>query len=159
MQRQPSPRADLAFSAFLIVVCAATLWETREIPPGTFEPLGSAPVPQVVAGLIMGLSLLIMARAWQALRAGERGDGPDVVPRWTDAVVVAALTVVYALALHARLGRFDVVTTVYLFVTIGVLLRLRRRSLPAVALVSALTGFGCQFVFTRVFVVDLPGAF
>jgi divalent metal cation (Fe/Co/Zn/Cd) transporter len=149
----------LAFGAFLVALCAATLWETREIPPGTFEPLGSAPVPQAVAGLILALSLLIMWRGWQALRAGHNPEAPDVTPRWADALMVAAITIVYALALHFRVGRFDVVTTIYLIVTIGLLVRYRRRSLPAVVAVSAITGFGCQFVFTRIFVVDLPGAF
>lgn len=141
------------------MVCAATLWETRKIPPGTFEPLGSAPVPQAVAWTILALSLLIMWRGWRALRAGHEVEAPAVTPRWADALMVAALTIVYALALQLRLGRFDVVTTVYLIVAIGLLVRFRRRSLPAVALVSAITGFGCQFIFTRVFIVDLPGAF
>ena len=159
MLRKPTPRTDLAFGAFLVALCSATLWETRDIPPGTFEPLGSAPVPQAVAGLILALSLLIMWRGWRELRAGHSPETPDVTPRWADALMVAALTIVYALALHFRLGRFDVISTIYLIVTIGLLVRYRRRSLPAVVLVSAITGFGCQFVFTRIFVVDLPGAF
>ena len=93
------------------------------------------------------------------MRAGHSPETPDVTPRWADALMVAALTIVFALALHFRLGRFDVISTIYLIVTIGLLVRYRRRSLPAVVLVSAITGFGCQFVFTRIFVVDLPGAF
>ncbi len=159
MQREPTPRTDLGFAAFLVAVCAATLWETREIPPGTFEPLGSAPVPQAVAGLILVLSLLVMVRAWRQLRAGAGNKPPDVEPRWADVLVVAAFTIAYALALHLRVGRFDVLTAIYLFITIGLLIRFRPRSLPIVALIAALFGFGCQFVFTRVFVVDLPGAF
>lgn len=159
MLRKPTPRTDLALGTFLVAVCAATLWETREIPPGTFEPLGSAPVPQAVAGLIIALSLLVMFRAWRELRAGHIQESPDVAPRWADALMVAALTIVYALALHVRLGRFDVVSTIYLIVTIGLLVRFRRRSLPAVVAVSAITGFGTQFIFTRIFIVDLPGAF
>ncbi|MGI9334015.1 MAG: tripartite tricarboxylate transporter TctB family protein [Gammaproteobacteria bacterium] len=159
MQRKPSPRADLGLGAFLIAVCAAVLYESRAIPPGTFEPLGSAPVPQTVASLIIVLSLAVMVRAWRSLRAGQSDGRPDVVPRWADAALAAALTVVYALTLEFRIGRFDVLTTLYLFATIGLLVRFRRRSLPAVALVAAVVGFGCQLLFTRVFVVDLPGAF
>ncbi|MDH3452637.1 MAG: hypothetical protein OEN20_09465, partial [Gammaproteobacteria bacterium] len=121
MQRNPTPRTDIGFAAFLVAVCAATLWETREIPPGSFEPLGSAPVPQAVAGLILVLSLLVMVRAWRQLRAGAGNAPPDVEPRWADVLVVAAFTVAYALALHLRLGRFDVLTAVYLFITIGLL--------------------------------------
>jgi hypothetical protein len=159
LQREPTPRTDIAFAAFLVAVCAATLWETRDIPPGTFEPLGSAPVPQAVAGLILVLSLIVMVRAWRQLRAGAGGTPPDAEPRWADVAVVAAFTIAYALALHLRLGRFDVLTAVFLFVTIGLLVRFRRHALPFIALVAAVFGFGCQFVFTRIFVVDLPGAF
>lgn len=159
MQRKATPRADLGLGAFLIAVCAATLWESSDIPPGTFEPLGSAPVPQAVASLIIVLSLVVMIRAWRRLRAAERAVESEVIPRWADAALIAALTVVYCLALHFRLGRFDVLTTVYLFATIGLLLRFQRKSLLTVAIVSALAGFGCQFVFTRIFIVDLPGAF
>jgi len=142
-----------------VLVCASALWETRDIPPGTFEPLGSAPVPQAVASLIIVLTLVVMVRAWRRLRRGE-GPGIDAVdPRWVDAALICALTVIYVLALHLRAGRFDVLTSVYLFVAIGLLLRFRRASLVYVAVVSVLTGFGCQLVFTRIFVVDLPGAF
>jgi len=159
MAGKASPRFDLGFSAFLIALCAVVLWEARDIPEGTFEPLGSGPVPRAVAGLIIVLSLTVMVRAWRALRAEGPAEAPLVVPRWADALLVAAITIVYALALHLRLGRFDVLSTVYLFVTISMLLRFRRRSLPIVALVSAIVGFGCQIAFTKVFIVDLPGAF
>ena len=45
------------------------------------------------------------------------------------------------------------------FDAIGLLVRFQRRHLPWVALVGVSMGYGCQYVFTRVFVVDLPGAF
>lgn len=160
MARRSAPHADLWFGTFLIAVCAATLWETRGIPPGTFEPLGSAPVPQAVAVSIIVLTLAVMVRAWLSARAGRRGGVPSAAaPRLADAALVSALTIVYALALHFRLGRFDVLSSVYLFLTIGLLVRFERKSLPIVAAVSLIVGFGCQYVFTRVFVVDLPGAF
>ena len=159
MNREASPIADLWLGAFLIIACGAVLWETRDIPPGTFEPLGSAPVPQVVASLIILLTLSVMLRAWLRLRGGGVRSEDDVPPRWADAALVTAFTVIYALTLHFRVGRFDVLSTIYLFVTIGMLVRFRRSSLLAVAIVSAVVGFGSQFVFTRVFIVDLPGAF
>ena len=159
MHRPASPVVNLWLGAFLIAVCAASLWETRDIPPGTFEPLGSAPVPQAVALVVIVLVLVVMVRAWLQLRSGAPRPADDVKPRWGDAAAVAGLTVLYVLALHLRLGRFDVLSAIYLFITIALLVRFRRGSLPIIAGISALTGFGCQYVFTRVFVVDLPGAF
>ncbi len=159
MAARGSPRFDLGFGAFLVAVCAVVLWEARDIPPGSFEPLGSGPAPRAAAWHSIGLTLTVMLRAWRALRAAAPAGEPGVAPRWADAIMVGALTVVYALALHLRIGRFDVLSTCYLFVTIGLLLRFSRRSLPIVAVVSAIVGFGCQIVFTKVFIVDLPGAF
>ena len=52
---------------------------------------------------------------------------------------------------------FAIVTTVFLTATIFVLCRFDVRKLPVILLVAAITGFGCQYLFTRVFVVDLPG--
>ena len=41
--------------------------------------------------------------------------------------------------------------------SIALLSRLRLRSLAAAAVVAIVVGWGTQYLFTRVFVVDLPG--
>ena len=41
--------------------------------------------------------------------------------------------------------------------TIFVLARFNVAKLPVILVLAAITGFGCQYLFTRVFVVDLPG--
>lgn len=153
-----NPRTDIGLGLFLVVVCGAVLWETRKIPPGTFEPLGSAPVPQATAGLIMLLALVVMGRAWLALHRGTavaKAPDPELRPR--DAAAVVGLTFLYVLAMHYRVLNFAIVTSVFLFLTIGFLVRFRKRLLPFVVLIAVITGYGCQYVFTRVFVVDLPG--
>jgi hypothetical protein len=159
MDRKASPIADLWIGVLFIVTCAVVLWETRDIPPGTFEPLGSAPIPQAVAVLIILLTLVIMAKAWLSLKRGETAGDAQVPPRYADAAMLCALTVAYVTALHLRIGRFDVLTTIFLFITIGILVRFGRKSLLTIGIVSAITGFGAQYAFTQVFVVDLPGAF
>jgi len=70
---------------------------------------------------------------------------------------VAGLTVFYVTALQFRLTTFAIVTTVFLTATIFVLCRFDLAKLPVILVVAAVTGFGCQYLFTRVFVVDLPG--
>jgi hypothetical protein len=151
------PRVELGVGALIVAICLAMLWESRTIPPGTFEPLGSAPVPQATAGVIILLCLFVMGNALRKLRAGVRGEPPVIRPRRLDAAAVFGLSLLYVGALHLRLTTFAVMTTIFLVLAIGFLLRFRPRAMPIVLLVAAVTGFGCQYVFTRIFIVDLPG--
>lgn len=159
-----SPRKDIGLSLLLIVLCSAVLWESRDLPPGSFEPLGSAPVPQAVALLIIGLALIVLARALRARAGDARGDvasgaePDDFAPRPLDAAASFALTVIYVLAMAFKVTSFAIATTAFLFVTIGFLVRFERRLLPVALLVGLVMGFGCQYFFTQVFVVDLPAS-
>lgn len=146
-------RLDIAIALVLIAICAVFLWESSDLPPGTFEPLGSAPVPQATALVIVLLCLVVIVQA--TLRpASEPGAGDE---RYVDAAVLVILTVVYVALIHLRVATFAVLTSIYLVVTIGWLVRFERRLLPAVGITALAVGFGCQYIFTRIFVVDLPG--
>jgi hypothetical protein len=152
-----NPRTDIGVSLVVIVLCSAVLWQAAAMPPGTFEPLGSAPVPQATAGLIILLCLWVMGRAALGLRRGDVVANPEApVPRSMDAAVVFALTVVYVLIMAFRLMGFALVTSLFLFVAIGFLVRFERRLLPWAAGIGLAMGYGCLYLFTRVFVVDLP---
>lgn len=153
--RTRTGRWEIGVAAAFIAGCLAVLWETRDIPPGTFEPLGSAPVPQAVALLIIALCLAVIVTAMRRPAMAE--DEPGYDPRPLDAFVVCAFTIVYVAVMQARLLDFAPLTALFLFATIAFLTRLNLRSLPTAALVAVVTGWGCQYVFTRVFVVDLPG--
>jgi hypothetical protein len=161
MQRKPTPRADIILAVFLIVVCAATLWESREIPPGSFEPLGSAPVPQAVAGLILGLCLIVIVKAAFQLLSPQTTDSSVEPPtlRPLDALAIMILTIVYCLIMQFRLLNFALATMLFLIATIGLLTRFRLRSLPLISAVAIIMGYGCQYLFTQVFVVDLPAVY
>lgn len=155
-----SPRTDIGLSIFLIVVCSLILWETRKIPPGVFEPMGSAPMPQAVAGLIILVSLVIMARAVLILRRNPPpatlADDEEAHPRPLLATGLLGITVLYVLVMAFNLTSFRIATTVYLFVTISLMSGLRLKAMPLALFIGLLMGFGCQYVFTRIFVVDLP---
>jgi len=153
-----SPRTDIALAVLLIVACGVVLFETRDIPPGTFEPLGSAPIPQATAGLIILCALVVLGRALLTTMRGQVTVEPvELELRPRDALVVFLLTMAYVLALQLRLLDFAPLTIAYLLLAIGFLVRFQTRILPWIALVAVVTGYGCQYVFTRVFVVDLPG--
>ena len=160
MQRTPTPRADISLSAFLIVVCVVALWESREIPPGTFEPLGSGPVPQATAILIVFLCLIVIVRAIGQLRQPAIiNTAEPLVLRTFDTALIAVLTVIYVAILHMRWLEFALLTTCYLVLTIGLLTRFRLSQIPVIVVIALLMGYGCQYLFTQVFVVDLPGVF
>ncbi|MEM9442221.1 MAG: tripartite tricarboxylate transporter TctB family protein, partial [Pseudomonadota bacterium] len=113
MHDQVDRRFDIGVALVLIVIAAVAIWQSADLPPGTFEPLGSAPVPQMTAGLIILLSL------WVILRAILRPDGHDELThtaseRWRDAAIVAVLTVLYVAALHFRVTTFAIITAVFL---------------------------------------------
>lgn len=159
-------RAEINVCLFLIVVCCVVLWESRLIPPGSFEPLGSGPIPQATAALIIFLCVLTIWRAFKTLSFASHSESATATeqqdthqPRYRDALVVCSLTVIYCLVLHTKKVDFSLATVVFLFLSIGYLVRFRPKSMLIVSLLAVVMGFGCQFIFTKVFVVDLPGAF
>ena len=151
------PRVDIGVCLFLIVICCAVLVEAAKLPAGSFEPLGSAPIPQATAGLIIFLCLLVVGRAALAMSRGaaSTAEAPHP-PRRLDAAVLFGLTVLYVLLMAQRVAGFAPITAVFLFVAIAFLTRFAPRSLPIAALIGVVMGWGCQYVFTRVFIVDLP---
>lgn len=155
-----SPRWELGVSLFFILACLVILWETRGIPGGVFEPLGSAPVPQATAIIILVLSAVVAFGAVRRLRTEREPSFEEVEgfkPRPLDAVVVSLMTVVYVLLLDWRVMDFAPLTAIFLVAAIGFLARFAVRTLAIGAVVAVVTGWGVQYVFTRVFVVDLPG--
>ncbi len=153
MQDRVDPRVEIGVALMVIVIAAIALFETRDIPPGSFEPLGSAPVPQVTAALIILMAVGLIVRACLDRRPVERPQREGLL----DAGAVLVLTLLYVAAMHYRLTTFAVMTTIYLVLLIGTLIRFKPRQMPLVLGLAALVGFGSQYIFTRVFVVDLPG--
>jgi putative tricarboxylic transport membrane protein len=152
-----NPRVDIGVCLFLIVICCAVLVEAAKLPPGSFEPMGSAPIPQATAALVIFLCLLVVARAALAIWRGETAVAEEPYPpRRLDAAALLGLTVLYVLLMAQRVAGFAPMTALFLFVAIAFLTRFAPRSLPIAALIGVTMGWGCQYVFTQVFVVDLP---
>jgi hypothetical protein len=152
-----NPRVDIGVCLFLIVVCCAVLLEAAKLPPGSFEPLGSAPIPQATAGLIIFLCLLVIGKAALTLWRGNAIIAEEIYPpRRLDAAVIFGMTVIYVALMALRVAGFAPITAIFLFVAIAFLTRFAPRSLPIAALTGIVMGWGCQYIFTQVFVVDLP---
>lgn len=181
-------KRDIGLMLFIIAVCVAVLIESWDLPPGTFEPLGSGPVPQAIAFLIIGLCLIILARAAIALarhrvpqktaeelemEAADAASGFH--PRPWSATAVLVMSGLYIVVLYLGVLGFGVVSTFFLLIVILFLLgrpplrafaawvtSFDRAHLPSampvfIAIgISVAMGFGCEFVFTKIFYVDLP---
>jgi hypothetical protein len=150
---------EIAVSILIILICAVFLWESRDLPPGSFEPLGSGPVPQVTAGIIIVCCLLLIfgTRTRGLAAQKDPAGGEEAVPISIGAgVLMAVATLALVIVFHSRLMPFAWMAAIFLTITIWGLEKFRKKKfLPALG-VGLAVGFATQYLFTQVFVVDLP---
>ncbi len=145
-------RTEIGVCGLIIVFCLAIIWETRSLPPGHFEPLGSGPFPMAIAGLVFVLCIAAIVIA--VFRDDTGREAPDRATR--SAFFFVAMVLIYAAVFSFRAVDFGILTTFFLFFTIGGLERFQRKLLPWIVVVSLVVGMGTSLVFTRFLYVDLP---
>ncbi|MFN4170167.1 MAG: tripartite tricarboxylate transporter TctB family protein [Pseudorhodobacter sp.] len=151
---------EIGVSALIAGVCVVVWIAASKLPPGTFEPLGSGPVPKYTSAIIFVTCLLVIVRAARRLaalpdRAGalrsELIGGKPLM-----AVFLFALSIGYVAILQSRSVPFAPLSAVYLLLLIwGMEGFAPRKFLPALA-TAVIAAFGAGYVFTRIFIVDLP---
>jgi len=166
MPQETSSKVELGFSIFLIGLSITIFWETLSLPPGTFDPVGSAGFPRLISVVIGILSLVILIRAARKISIGSKKAAssktqqaaayPAFRRRPDLALGFYALSLVFASVLALKLVSFAICTALFLFISIGMLTRFYYKRLPVVVLIALVIGFGSQYIFTQVFVVDLP---
>jgi hypothetical protein len=166
MPRETSSKVELGLSIFLIILSIVIFWETLDLPPGTFDPVGSAGFPRLISVFIGVLSLVILTRAVRRISVGSKKASasksqqtavpPTFRPRYDLALGFYALSLVLVSVLALKLISFAICTVLFLFTSIGMLTRFYYKRLPVVILIALVIGFGSQYIFTQVFVVDLP---
>lgn len=153
------PLTEIGVAALIAAACTVILFQALALPPGRFEPLGSGPVPTWTAIVVIGCSLVVIARAVRSLMEARPADEamPDA-PGLNAAggTMMMGLTVAYVAALHLKLAGFGILTFVYLVLLILGMEGFRRKRLVPAVVLSAVAAFGAQYVFTEIFVVDLP---
>jgi len=161
------PIAEIGVCTFVIAVCIVLLWQASGLPPGSFEPLGSAPVPQVTACIVIVCCLIVIFTALRRIfRRSDRQYTGSALKHYVKdefvgrspngALVMLGSTVVYTALLHSRLIPFGALTFVFLLLVIWALNNFRRQSLIPAAITAVVFGFGTQLVFTKIFIIDLP---
>lgn len=154
------PFTEIGVATLVILICAAFWLQANKSPPGTFEPLGSGPVPMYTAGIVILCCLIVIGRAlatvfqapslYHALRAEFPGS-----PRM-GGIFMLGSSVVYVGLLHLQVASFGLITFVFLAALIWAMEAFRPRKAPLALIVAAIFAFGAEYLFTNVFVVDLP---
>lgn len=155
MRNQSWPPAEIGFALVMIAIAGAVLWNARLLPAGIYEPLGPAPVPRIVAILIIVLSLVVVFQAIGRTRHARIDTPPDDVPRNLDALLILALTIAYVALMAFRFLEFASATSLFLVITILLLERFRWRSLLYAVPLALFLAYGLRYIFTKILIIDL----
>lgn len=155
--RKRSTLADLTLAALTIVGAALLLIGASALPAPRFEPLGSAALPRILAGLLILFALIVAARALRGDRTKVAetapADGPKPDPR-RGALVLAAL-IAYVFALDVLRVPFLVATPVFVVAT-GLSMGARTwTNLAAFAALGLALAFGISLVLERLLYVRI----
>lgn len=155
---------EIAISMGFMGVAIAVLIEIHDLPPGLIDPLGSAPVPRWTASILFLLSLVMLVRILLPTadkpaidHSSDEGMTQDnIAERPGAAIGVIILTIVYAAVFASRTVGFSVMTAIFVFALVVFLASDKRQGLWMGLLLGIIVGFGCEYLFTQIFVVDLP---
>lgn len=150
---------DIGISAFLVLGSVAVYIESLDLPPPVYDPIGPAAFPRALSVTVGVLALVIMIIAIRgpAPAASINREGRSLWPTRFNLVLGTALaTTGYFALLAFRPFSFGIVTTLYLTFQVMLLFRFEFRRLPVAVVVAVVVGFGCDYIFTQFFFIDLP---
>ncbi len=151
---------EIGVATFIIVICAIFLLQAIRLPPGSFEPLGSGPIPIYTSAIIIFCCVLVIVRSVTVLLRSSSlsqefklefsGESP------IGAILMLGMSIFYVSLLQLQIASFGIITFAFLTLLIWSMERFRRHKLIPAFIISALFSFGAEYVFTNIFVVDLP---
>lgn len=158
-----NPKVELALALALIGFSGVIFVGASGLPEPRFEPLGSAAVPRMLAGLMAFLSAIWVVRILSALR-----DIPAVpqqpvardpeTPKPHPGLAVAVLASVFAFVAVMDFGLASFKVAGIGFVILCGFLMTHRdlRKLPWIVGYAVVLVLACDFAFTRLFYINLP---
>ena len=149
-------RFEVWVSLLVILICLIFLWESWDLPPGSFEPLGSGPVPQATAFVVIFCAGLVILNALKKSVQLSENEESQEKPSVRAGLIISSATVVYSLVLHLRLMPFAWMTTLFLIIRIWGLEKFDRKKFLPALITAIIIGFASEYLFTEVFIVDLP---
>jgi putative tricarboxylic transport membrane protein len=137
---------DRVGGVVLAAIAIFWLWESRKLPLGSLQNPGPAYMPMVLALLVLGFAILIVAFGARAPRVAAVGWS-----EWRHAVAILGTCVFMALALE-RLGY-----RITIFAALALLLGVLERRSPVTALVfAAMFSAASFYLFAVILRVPLP---
>ena len=149
-------RFEVWVSLLVILICVIFLWESWDLPPGSFEPLGSGPVPQATAFVVIFCAGIVILNALKKSVQLSENEETQEKPSVRAGLIISSATLVYSLVLHLRLMPFAWMTTLFLVITIWGLEKFDRKKFLPALITAIIIGFASEYLFTEVFIVDLP---
>jgi hypothetical protein len=163
MARRVSPNEDILLAVLLIAVAGVFYWGTLGLKPGTYEPLGSASAPRAICAGLAILAGIILAGAIRRILSRKKEGSPEKVTEPLSytrrpglAIVFIAISIGYVGLMAFGLVGFAGATLIYLLLSGSALTRIDIKRIPTLIVIGVVLGFGCYYLFTQVFVVDLP---
>lgn len=151
-------KLDIGVSVVLVVLCVAVFWESLSMPPAFYDPIGPAAFPRALSVTICFLSMMVLFRTFRVPSGESKQAAQQPTHRLRSdlAAALGVLTVVYVLLLTLRLVSFYISSTVYLILSIMLLMRFDLRRLRIAIIIALIMGLGCGYIFKHVFFIDLP---
>ena len=162
MAQPATGRADRVFAVLIILFSALVYWQTLDLPPPRYEPMGSAALPRALSLIMAALAGVVLIRSLAASRAANSSPPPDTSSDvsykrhpWL-AVWMFIGTAIYVAVMDQKLIGYLPATLIYVVAACTLLSFGRRREIPWIALFAIVLSTTCYFVFTRIFYIDLP---
>jgi len=161
---------DIILSLVIIVFSIVIYFNTLDLPPPKYEPMGAAALPQALAVLLTIFALFILIKAIikrkpaapSAKKTEAQGETiksqeSEISPHsYTKAAFIFIITCIYVFSMSMKLSGFLVATIIYIFVAGSIMKStnlIGKAKMASFAIVFSLATF---FIFTRFFYIDLP---
>jgi putative tricarboxylic transport membrane protein len=142
----------------LVALAGLVMLGARDIPPPIYDPLGSAAMPVIVAGLIAILAVVDAGQRILAARhaRAENAREEQLPERLRLAAAFSVLAVAYVAAMSTGMLGFEGATALFAVGSMLLLARFRRSAILPAIVIAAMIAFGGYWFFTQLFFVALP---
>ena len=113
-------------------------------------------MPQATAFVVIFCAGLVILNALKKSVQLSENEETQEKPSVRAGLIISSATVVYSLVLHFRLMPFAWMTTLFLIITIWGLEKFDRKKFLPALITAIIIGFASEYLFTEVFIVDLP---
>ena len=113
-------------------------------------------MPQATAFIVIFCAGLVILNALKKSVQLSENEETQEKPSIRAGLIISSATVVYSLVLHLRLMPFAWMTTLFLIITIWGLEKFDRKKFLPALITAIIIGFASEYLFTEVFIVDLP---